>query len=87
MSIRLCHRVDSHEARKLEQLEAQLIAMFCPPLRAEEVQRCLIDCVANYESARVRSYLPVLIEREATKRLRDVTPELTRTTGMIGALT
>ncbi len=48
--------------------------MFCPPLRAEEVQRCLIDCVANYESARVRSYLPVLIEREATKRLRDVTP-------------
>ncbi len=58
--------IDSLESRKLDYLEAQLIARFSPPLRPEEVQRCLIDCIASYESARVRSYLPVLIEREAT---------------------
>ncbi len=64
--------VDSLESRKLEHLEAQLIATFSPPLRPEEVQRCLFDCAARYESARVRVYLPVLIERDATKRLRDL---------------
>ena len=64
--------VDSLESHKLEHLEAQLIATFSPPLRPEEVQRCLFDCAARYESARVRVYLPVLIERDATKRLRDL---------------
>jgi hypothetical protein len=61
--------IDSLESRKLEHLEAQLIARFSPPLRAEEVERCLIDCVASYVSAPVRLYLPVLIERDATERL------------------
>jgi hypothetical protein len=64
--------LDSLESLKLEHLEARLVATFCPSLRAEEVQSCLIDCVAGYESARVRAYLPVLIEREATARLRDL---------------
>ena len=64
--------IDSLESRKLDYLEAQLIDRFSPPLRPEEVQRCLVDCIASYESARVRSYLPVLIEREATKRLREM---------------
>ncbi len=64
--------IDSLESRKLDYLEAQLIARFSPPLRPEEVQRCLIDCIASYESARVRSYLPVLIEREATGRLLEM---------------
>jgi hypothetical protein len=64
--------VDALESRKLEHLEAQLVAMFCPPLRVGEVQRCLIECVASYESAPVRLYLPVLVEREVTGRLRDM---------------
>ena len=79
--------IDSLESRKLEHLEAQLIARFSPPLRAEEVQRCLIDCVARYESAPVRLYLPVLIERDATERLRDMSrsrPGARGRAGMIG---
>ena len=64
--------IDSRELRMVEHLEAQLIARFSPPLHQNEVQRALIDCAASYESARVRSYLPVLIERDATRRLRDL---------------
>jgi hypothetical protein len=58
------------ESRQLEGLEVKLIARFSPPLRPEEVQRCLLDCVAAYESASIRSYLPLLIERDATTRLQ-----------------
>jgi hypothetical protein len=62
--------IDSLELRKVGNLETKLIARFCPPLHPKEVQRSLIDCAASYESARVRSYLPLLIERDATRRLR-----------------
>jgi hypothetical protein len=62
--------IDALELRKLEHVEAHLVAKFSPPLRPEEVRRCLFDCVASFESARVRLYLPVLIERDATERLR-----------------
>lgn len=72
MSISTLTDGDSPESGELEHLEARLIAMFSPPLRPEEVQRCLIDCVTSYESARVRSYIPLLIERDATRRLRDM---------------
>jgi hypothetical protein len=51
-------------------LETRLIARFSPPLRPEEVQRCLIDAVASLATARIQTYLPVLIERAATDRLR-----------------
>ena len=64
--------IDSAELRGIQTLEAQLIARFSPPLEPEDVRRCLSECVASYESARVRSYLPVLVEREATRRLRDL---------------
>jgi hypothetical protein len=53
-----------------ERLEARLIAEFSPPLRPEEVQRCLVGCVTHYQTATVRNYLSVLIEREARDRLR-----------------
>jgi hypothetical protein len=53
-----------------DRLEARLIAEFSPPLRPEEVQRCLFGCVTNYQSATVHTYLPVLVEREARDRLR-----------------
>jgi hypothetical protein len=51
-------------------LEARLIAKFSPPLRPEEVQRYLIDAVASLATSRIQVYLPVLIERAATDRLR-----------------
>ena len=72
MAIEPVNEVDPPEWRELRHLEAQLIAMFSPPLRPEEVQRCLFDCVARDESAHVRQFLPVLIEREARQRLRDL---------------
>ena len=51
-------------------LEARLIATFSPPLRPEQVQRCLLDAAARFGDARIQTYLPVLIERSATDRLR-----------------
>jgi hypothetical protein len=53
----------------LERLEARLIVEFSPPLRPEEVQRCLVACVTKYQTATVHNYLAVLIEREARNRL------------------
>jgi hypothetical protein len=50
--------------------EARLIVEFSPPLRPEEVQRCLVASVTKYQSATVHNHLSVLIEREARHRLR-----------------
>ncbi|HEY5874758.1 MAG TPA: hypothetical protein VIT64_05635 [Ilumatobacteraceae bacterium] len=75
MTLSTLDEVDPHdpfESRELRHLEAQLIARFSPPLRPEEVHACLVGCVARYESARVRQYLPVLIERDARQRLGDL---------------
>jgi len=63
-------KIDSLELRKVENLEVQLIARFSPPLHPKEVQRSLIDCAASYGSAPVRLYVPLLIERDVTRRLR-----------------
>ncbi len=60
---------DPHESRELKHLEALLIATFSPPLAPAEVQACLNDSVARFESARVRQYVPLLIERDARRRL------------------
>jgi hypothetical protein len=63
-------KVENLEAKLIENLEAQLIARFSHPLRPKDVQHALIACAASYESAHVRSHLPLLIERDATRRLR-----------------
>lgn len=60
---------------ELLHLERRLMETFCPPLRPDEVDRCLAECTARFEGARVRSYLPVLIERTATARLRTAVQE------------
>ena len=69
--------IDAFDLSKLEHVEAHLVAKFSPPLTPEEVQRCLIDCMVTYDSARVRRYLSVLIERDATERLRHLSSGLT----------
>lgn len=51
-------------------VETRLIAMFCPPLRPEQVQRCLNDAIARFATARIQAYRLVLTERAATDRLR-----------------
>jgi hypothetical protein len=53
-----------------ERLEARLIAEFSRELPREDVRRCLIECAAKYRSAVVRSYVELLVEREARTQLR-----------------
>jgi len=63
---------DASDMGDLERLETQLIAEFSPPLRPDEIRRHLLECVASYQSAVVRTYLPMLIERETRERLREL---------------
>jgi hypothetical protein len=48
----------------------RLLARFSPSVPAEEVDRCLDECIARLASAPVRTYLPVLVERAAVDRLK-----------------
>ena len=61
---------DPLQHKELDRLRDQLVARFSPPIRPEEVERCLDSCVARFESARVRTYLMLLIERDAEDCLR-----------------
>jgi hypothetical protein len=61
---------DLDPSGSLGPLEAKLLARFSPPLRPEEVQRCLLDTVAVFSTARIRTYLPLLIERAVRDRLQ-----------------
>ena len=62
--------LDSGESGKLRGVEARLIARFSPPLRPEDVQRCLLETIVSFQDARVRTYLSVLVERVAADRLQ-----------------
>ena len=64
--------LDREELVDYPVVEARLLAKFSPPLDPDEVRRCLRDCSAQFEDARVRTYLPVLVERAASARLRAV---------------
>jgi hypothetical protein len=61
---------DHLEVSDMARVEARLVDRFCPPLRAEEVQRCLYEVIVRFQDAPVRTYLSVLIERAATDHLR-----------------
>jgi hypothetical protein len=56
-------------AGDLSSLEVRLTTRFSG-LDPEDVRRCIDDSVAQFEGARIRSYLAVLIERSAIDRLR-----------------
>jgi hypothetical protein len=58
------------EPADFERLEARLVAEFSPPLQREEVRRCLIECAVTYQSAAVRNYVELLVERDARKQMR-----------------
>ena len=62
----------SPRSREFDHIEARLIARFSPVLGTAEVRRCLTDCIERYESAPVRQFLPLLIERDATHHLRNL---------------
>ena len=62
--------LEPHEPQVASPLEARLIAEFSPPLRPDEVQRCVAEAAVGFQDARVTTYLPILIERAAVERLR-----------------
>ena len=57
------------EPREIRLIEERLIARFCPPLRPEAVRGRLVETVDSFRSARVRTYVAVLVERAVTRRL------------------
>ena len=73
--------LDPQPSLQLGALEARLMARFTPPLRPEQVERAIANAVAALEDAPVRMYLPVLIERAATRRLESELDALPRRTG------
>jgi AcrR family transcriptional regulator len=72
MSLALVPDPEASDMGDLERLETQLTVEFSPPLRPDEVRRQLLECVASYQSAVVRTYLPMLIERGTRERLRQL---------------
>ena len=77
--------LESHEPGQFGDLEERLIARFSPPLRPEEVQRCLAETIVSYQDARVKTYLPVLIERAAVDRLQAILRQGNGSAGATGA--
>jgi hypothetical protein len=68
-------RWDDTVERQLERLEARLIAEFCGgPISERTVREHLAATRENYVGARVWTYLPILIERDARHRLQNQPP-------------
>jgi hypothetical protein len=57
--------LSAREAGELTHVETRLLEKFVPPLRPEDVRRCLLTATERHESARVRTYLTILVERAA----------------------
>lgn len=58
------------EQRQLDSARRALIEEFNGRVAAEEVERRFGELVAGFESAKVRSFVPVLVQRQARERLR-----------------
>ena len=57
---------------QLRQVEFRLLAEACgDPAAEREVRRYFAVACARFETARVRRFLPILVEREVRQRLRD----------------
>ena len=65
-------RVGLGDLSHIELLTRRLNAEFSPPLRPEAVGHCLVESIRSFESATVRNFLPVLIERTARGRLAEL---------------
>ena len=60
------------EDRQLEAAEQQLLREFGPALGEERVRHDVQDVVRSFDTAPVRTYLSVLVLRQARQRLRSV---------------
>ena len=57
---------------QLRQVEIRLLAEACgDPAAEREVRRYFAVACSRFETARVRRFLPILVEREVRQRLRD----------------
>lgn len=57
------------EAVVWRNLEARLAAEYSPTLGRGDVERCLLDSIAMFAAAPIRTYLAILVERDARHRL------------------
>jgi hypothetical protein len=71
------------DSGNLSYLETRLVSRF-DQLHPDQVRRCLLESVAEFGDARVRTYLVVLIERAATDRLRVLERDLGPLDGLCG---
>ena len=55
----------------LMHVEIRLIEGFVPPLRVEEVRQCVAVSAERFATARIQTYVAVLIERGAADLLRE----------------
>ena len=60
------------EQLRLEATERELVREFGPVLGEDRVRSDLQDVVHRYDDAPVRTFLSVLVEREARARLRSL---------------
>ena len=79
--------LDEHETAEIVSLEQELVAEFGPSLGPETVTRCIADAVTFFAGARVRTYVTLLIRREATERLRAWARRPERRTGPVTSST
>ena len=63
---------DGAEARELAHVERRLIAEFSPAVTTEQIRRSLVDAVGQLATARVRQYVPLLVERIARQQLQQL---------------
>lgn len=62
------------EDRQLAATEQQLLREFGPALGEARVRSDVQEVVRSFEAAQVRTYLSVLVLRQARERLRSVSP-------------
>ena len=60
------------EERQLESARRALLAEFEGRVPADEVERRFAELVAEFRSAPVRSFVPVLVQRRTREQLRTV---------------
>jgi hypothetical protein len=59
-----------HEQHELIAIERRMLAAFSPPLPPAVVSRAVAEVRAEFDSARVRKYVPLLVERRVSDLLR-----------------
>ena len=58
------------EQRQLESARRALVSEFAGRVPADEVERRFAELTAEFAGARVRGFVPVLVQRRARERLR-----------------